>query len=407
MKRSLYLAGVTLCVALLAGGADLAASAATPGAASGHSHHLQHHSQKHSTVHKARAANAAKLHRQARSYTAVDEPLITFGKLGNVADISMFGSNEGWAASSRGVYRTTDGGALWKLVLPGDANMSPGQTDFLSATRGFAIMDGPAPDSYVYATTDGGATWSRSLMGELARTVIATTFLDANHGWVLYAPLPIADYTDRAGVYGILEDGAKTVKLAPAPLTGPVSHGLNANWIKTGIYFQSPTIGWMTGNSWNKAIFLYESKDGGNEWGNVSISSIPKVFAKDLGGNQYSLDPTFFTEKDGVLPVAFNGAGFVLYTTRTDGAFWGATTPVLAKAFPTFDVLDETHIYAAVGKKLMETANLGRSWQTVEGSLPAYTYQIDFVTPTLGYAYALHGLYRTADGGTSWTRVSA
>ena len=47
----------------------------------------------------------------------------------------------------------------------------------------------------------------------------------------------------------------------------------------------------------------------------------------------------------------------------------------------------------------------GRTWQTVLGSDGRGGYQLQFVTPTDGWAFSLGALYHTVDGGLHWTNL--
>ena len=88
----------------------------------------------------------------------------------------------------RGLYKTTDGGATWKLVLEGDADtgandvvMDPGNNQVLYATmyqrrRTACCFNGGGPGSGIFKSTDAGETWTKLkggvLDGPLGRTTL-------------------------------------------------------------------------------------------------------------------------------------------------------------------------------------------------------------------------------------------
>src|SRR5512137_150466 len=90
----------------------------------------------------------------------------------NVVFVAATGSLWG-PGGERGVYRTTDGGRTWKLVLKGDEDtganevaMDPATSAVLYATmyqrrRTACCMNGGGPGSGIYKSTDGGETWTR------------------------------------------------------------------------------------------------------------------------------------------------------------------------------------------------------------------------------------------------------
>jgi len=77
----------------------------------------------------------------------------------------------------RGLYKTTDGGASWKAILPGTENsgatdivMDPKKPDtlyvaMLQRRRQVGQLIGGGPDSGIYKTTDGGAKWTKLTKG--------------------------------------------------------------------------------------------------------------------------------------------------------------------------------------------------------------------------------------------------
>ena len=102
----------------------------------------------------------------------------------------------------RGVYKTTDGGRNWRLVLRGDddtgANdlvISPSDPRVLYASmyqrrRTNCCMNGGGPGSGIFKSTDGGETWNR-LSGGLPATSLGRIGMDIFRGnaSVLYASI--------------------------------------------------------------------------------------------------------------------------------------------------------------------------------------------------------------------------
>ena len=86
-------------------------------------------------------------------------------------------------AASGGIYKTTDSGRSWRLVLKGDEDtgandivMSKGDPNVLFASlyqrrRTSCCMNGGGPGSGVYKSTDGGASWA-SACGSATRTAL-------------------------------------------------------------------------------------------------------------------------------------------------------------------------------------------------------------------------------------------
>src|SRR5262249_2976941 len=74
------------------------------------------------------------------------------------------------------------------------------------------------------------------------------------------------------------------------------------------------------------------------------------------------------------------------------------------------DPVTPTTVYAGTTSGLFRSADGGASWTTVNPGLTYFTQSslaVDPVTPTTLYAANHGGVFRSADGGANWTRVGA
>lgn len=138
-----------------------------------------------------------------------------------------------WSAGGeRGLYKTTDGGATWKLVLAVDehtgineVHLDPRNPDVLYASayqrarRVWTLIDG-GPGSAIYKSTDAGTTWTRLVNGLPSEEMglIGLAVSPANPD-VVYA---IIEAQDRAsGVYRSTNAGGTRKKMSDYVSSSP------------------------------------------------------------------------------------------------------------------------------------------------------------------------------------------
>jgi photosystem II stability/assembly factor-like uncharacterized protein len=81
----------------------------------------------------------------------------------NTAYVTVYVSS---SSSSKGVYRTTDGGATWtKQNVFASSSIGPGYIRFFDANNGVVIGD---PNIETYTTTNGGVNWNPVSMPPVA-----------------------------------------------------------------------------------------------------------------------------------------------------------------------------------------------------------------------------------------------
>lgn len=131
------------------------------------------------------------------------------------------------------------------------------------------------------------------------------------------------------------------------------------------------------------------------------------------------MPPTFFSPRDGVLPVSISYSikneycesgrtVVVFYATHDGGATWVYTTPVMVTTGnhePPSSFADMNHGWVTEGNVLYRTTDGGRRWtQILLPSLFADTKQLDFISPQVGWATRETApfLLKTVDGGHTW-----
>lgn len=127
------------------------------------------------------------------------------------------------AGGDRGLYKTVDGGATWKLVLEIDedtgvneVHIDPSDPDVLYASsyqrrrRVWTLIDG-GPGSAIYKSTDAGATWKKLTKGipGVDKGKIGLTVSPANPN-VIYAIIEAAE--GKSGVFRSTDAGANWEK---------------------------------------------------------------------------------------------------------------------------------------------------------------------------------------------------
>ena len=189
------------------------------------------------------------------------------------------GTGESWMRNTisigDGVYKTTDGGETWQnMGLPKTEHIvrivvSPkdGNTVYVCAP---GALWSDSPDRGLYKTTDGGKTWDLILTGPNLSTGCSTLAMDPTNPDVLYAGLwdfRRKGWTFRSGgnggdapsasaLYKSIDGGANWTELTPSPKP----------WGRTEVVIAPSNHDVVYAFVESKDSALWRSADGGRTW---------------------------------------------------------------------------------------------------------------------------------------------
>ena len=328
-----------------------------------------------------------------------------------------------------GVYKSIDAGASWIETTPSSA-----EPNF--AFRGFSIQKGNSNIVYaageiptgitgkefdkvrgrVFRTDNGGASWTTVWEGEnLARYVI----IHPNDPNLLYISTGIfdreANNSNCVGMPPALPGGVGVIKA-----TSP-DGGVNWNTVQINNGLTDLYVGSLVMHPTNPNILLAGA-------GNNSCSYLPGyhstggVFLSENGGQSW----TKTLDDDAIISVEFSpsqpniayaGSKFHFYRSEDGGhtwnpvaggiSFWGPHGVIAG--FPIDILVDPTHPYTLFANNYgggnVKSTNGGATWSLAsEGYTGALMFDLAIHpnNPSLVYATARSGIFRSINGGGSW-----
>ncbi|MDP5172232.1 MAG: glycosyl hydrolase [Bacteroidia bacterium] len=174
------------------------------------------------------------------------------------------------SGGERGLYKTTDGGKTWKLVLEisehtgvNDIVIDPRNPMLLYASswqraRKVWTFIGGGPESTIYKSTDGGETWEKSESGlpggDKGRIGLAISPVNPD---IVFA---IVDAGDRGGFYRSTDRGASWVKMS--------GHSTSSNYYQEIIADPHNVDRIYSMDTWAMV-----SNDGGKSWNRLGEKS--------------------------------------------------------------------------------------------------------------------------------------
>ncbi|MBT3207438.1 MAG: T9SS type A sorting domain-containing protein [Bacteroidetes bacterium] len=338
----------------------------------------------------------------------------------NVIEINPDSSNVIYAGSaSGGIFKTTNGGNDWFPIFDdqpylaiGAIAIDPSNTSIIYAGTGDPNITGyPFMGDGVYKSTDAGNTWIH--MGLAEASIVSKIIIDSTNTNIIYAAtmgLPFVRTNDR-GLYKsidggstwaqilFIDDDAGVIDLAINPLNTQVLYAAGWNRIRNNT--ESLIYGY--------GAKIYKTTDGGTNW-TILTYGLPQSIKSRIGLRMSAQDTS-------VLYTLYVGTNLNLdhiYKTQDAGASWSQlpATNLPSNFLGGFgwyfgkirvNPFNDNEVYA-LGVNLYHSTDGGNTWAIMGSSaVHADKHDLAFIDSLTFLLATDGGMYKTSDGGQSWT----
>lgn len=342
-------------------------------------------------------------------------PIYTEGQLFN---IKMFTPTEGWAITRYGnrLLITRDGGETWLDATPPEFVPPPAEVTDLNLRPTLLdantvwFTDILTETANLYKTEDGGDTWEViPLPFDNARYEL----LDSQTGFAIVS-LGAGAGSHYLAIHRT-DDGGETWTEVFSHEPGE-SKSLRESGSKSGFTFLDVDHGWVGGAiPMEDYVYLFYTTDGGTTWAQETGITIDEMFQ---GHMMEVWPPVFVTDTVGFLPIRSMAPegfiNFLIYKTEDAGSTWTYQNFTDNCRDLTFISPDEA--WCINVSNLIHTLDGGIGWFPPSYSgIPSgeFFLKIDFVDSLHGWVITTPDndtweptkLYRTTDGGETWTEL--
>jgi len=355
----------------------------------------------------------------------------------------MFGRQIGWARGTKGILRTTNGGLSWRTVLPTAPREPIGCffSDTDTAWAAVGVMD-EATNATIFRTTDAGKTWQRAEISETSPILECLfSFPSKTNGWLMV--VPDHGMNSEPGMLYHSADSGQTWQMINSGQWFGEKDSLKSesDWAQPhlpfcgSILFRNDSVGWLVGSfTTTTPNYLFGSEDGGKSWKGQALS-FPASFG--AGRMKPSGLPRFFSDdRKGVIEAIFvpqnpdsTNVPTIVYRTRDSGMSWQPGEPIFGgQCTCSFYNATEGWLWRdqslwqsrPVQGTLFRTHDGGVSWTEIKAQKSLADalktglriVQLEFVDDQCGWAIArgnslLAQLLQSSDGGKTWAELPA
>ncbi len=335
-----------------------------------------------------------------------------------IFEFEMFTPTSGWGVTQdhNHLLRTEDGGQIWLDVTPpGLDSLSPGSTSF--GIRPCFLDENTA---WFTPTTDGNGTLYHTMDGGITWIVTPVPFANARYDFLdLSVGYALVDLGAGAGshyvaLYRTIDSGVSwTLAFTHEP---GESKSLREGGSKNGITFRGVDHGWIGGSiPMDDYFYLYTTEDGGQTWAQETDIELPSAF---VGSMLEVWQPMFVDASTAYLPVRAyvpeGGLYLMIYRSSDYGQTWDYQGAV--EDGRAVDFYSAGAGWLAAEVMLYQTLDGGVTWSAVSTpGIPTgeFFLNVDFVDGQHGWVLTTPDddtwdplfLYRTSNGGASWTQL--
>ena len=337
----------------------------------------------------------------------VEAPII---EAPSIVNIEMLDEVYGWAITEERIIRTNDGGVTWYNVTPGnlaDAGYLV-YTSFLDADTAwvqFPDMNKYPNGGKLYRTIDGGLTWETFTTPFSGGSL---HFVDANNGWMM-ADLGVGAGSMAVSIFQT-SDGGKTWNRTYTndPNLAEASDTLPLGGIKNLILPLDAETAWVGGVVYAPGqTYLFRSDDGGKTWFNINL-----VLPENTAESELSLqDMVFITPTNGLLALRITSETpqTIVYITEDGGNTW-VQSPVAFEGYGILETPSASEMIFYTADQFYVTKDAGVTIQQISPEIKFGDSIIDmsFANSQTGWVITAspsneRTLYKTTDGGATWT----
>ncbi len=342
-------------------------------------------------------------------------------------------------ANRTGIYRSTDGGTTWNLVLPGmmtDIVIDSRNPNVLYTVSSPVSSGRTVPNPGMFKTTDSGENWLPIDIGvdngTMGRTSIAISRSDPNILLIGVSELSGSGRTYLLGLFRTMDGGATWEKLT-VPFDYMVSQGWFDNIV--GIHPTNPDILYAGG------VKLIRSGDGGKTWARIPDEGFGGILHVDQHAIEFNpVDPdrvyvgndggfyigtsngTNWVKSDlGMSITQFIGGAmhpssdaFLLGGTQDNGTMLSTNAPSWQRVLygdggnSAINPLRPNILYGTQqNARFWRSEDFGNTWTQSMGNLPIeqslfyIDYALDELNPNVLY-YGTYRFYKSDDDGRTW-----
>lgn len=340
-------------------------------------------------------------------------PTAVGGRINSIAPHPSDGRTVYVGAASGGVWKSTDRGDTWRPIMDfenaiwiGAVAVDPVNPDIVYAGTG-----DPNPsngDSYPGAglmkSTDAGASWRP----------IGLTNVGAIGGIVIDPRNPsiviVGANTNNAGIYRSVDAGATWTRVSSESISNLQMNPVNPDQLWVGTFSKGVFRSNDLGQTWQEVNNGFGVNNASKQRFTVSVCAgtpnvlytlayevigtgasaqhLSRIYRSDNGGDSWSI----------AFDSRTNGNNFLGNAAQSQG--WYNNTLIVKP--------DDPGVVVAGGVTMVRTSNSGSSWSSIGGNVHVdhHAFAVDPTNPNVIYNGNDGGMYRSDNGGQSYTNIS-